>query len=153
MRQKGTETLGYVINGISVAVFFYLSFTLDVPDAAAPIRTLGWIALAFGVLLMVLSTATLVRNRETGLIDWGIYGTVRHPMYLGAMFAFLSWSFFLPHWIMLVISLVNIAIVYGFMLQGERQNLTQFGEAYRGYMEAVPRINLVAGMMRRLRTK
>ena len=147
---KALETAGYFINGISVAVFFYLSSTLDVPDASLLIRTLAWIILASGVFLIVLSTATLIRNRETGLIDRGIYAIVRHPMYLGAMLAFLSWIFFLPHWIVALVSFVNIAVVYWFILQGERQNLIKFGDAYISYMENVPRINLLAGIMRKI---
>jgi protein-S-isoprenylcysteine O-methyltransferase Ste14 len=74
-------------------------------------------------------------------------------MYLGAMLLFLSWIFFVPHWIIVLISSVNIAIVYGFILQGERQNITRFGDTYRRYMESVPRINLLAGLVRRLQSK
>jgi protein-S-isoprenylcysteine O-methyltransferase Ste14 len=74
-------------------------------------------------------------------------------MYLGAMMAFLSWIFFLPHWIIVLISSVNIAIVYWTILRGERQNIAKFGDAYRRYMETVPRINLLAGLIRRLQSK
>jgi protein-S-isoprenylcysteine O-methyltransferase Ste14 len=101
----------------------------------------------------VLSIATFVSNREAGLIEWGIYGIIRHPMYLGAMVLFLSWIFFHPHWIIVLISSVNIAIVYWFILQGERQNITKFGDTYKHYMETVPKINLLAGLIRRLQSK
>ncbi len=74
-------------------------------------------------------------------------------MYLGAMVLFLSWIFFLPHWIIVLISSVDIAIVYWFILQGERQNITKFGDTYRHYMETVPRLNLLAGLIRRLQSK
>jgi protein-S-isoprenylcysteine O-methyltransferase Ste14 len=52
-----------------------------------------------------------------------------------------------------LISAVNIAIVYWFILQGERQNITKFGDAYQRYMESVPRINPLAGLIRRLQGK
>lgn len=147
------ETVGYAVNVISFALFFYLASTLDVLYFSPPIKYLGWILLGFGVVLIVLSITTFARNRNVGLIEWGIYGIVRHPMYLGAMVLFLSWIFFLPHWIIVLISSVNIAIVYWFILQGERQNITKFGDTYRRYMEAVPRINLLAGITRRLQSK
>ncbi len=153
MNQRTIETLGFTVNGMSIVMFFYWSATLDVPEPSVPVRVFAWIILAFGFFLIVLSITTLIRNSETGLIDWGIYGIVRHPMYSGAMLAFLSWIFFLPHWIILSVSLVNIAIVYGFILQGERQNLIKFGDAYKGYMETVPRINPFAVIIRRLGTK
>ena len=153
MKQETKETLGYVVNGLSFALFFYLASTLDVPDVSPLIKYLAWALFGFGLVLIVLSIATLVSNRDADLIEWGIYGIVCHPMYLGAMLLFLSWIFFLPHWIIVLISAVNIAIVYWLILQGEHQNITKFGDTYRRYMETVPRINLLAGLIRRLQSK
>ena len=153
MKQKTIETLGLIVNGLSIALFFYLAATLDVPNVPLPIGYLAWLLFVFGLVLIVLSTTTLITNREEGLIDWGVFGVVRHPMYLGAILLFLSWIFFLPHWIIVVISSVNIAIVYWFILQGERKNITKFGDTYRRYIESVPRINLLAGLIRRLQSK
>jgi protein-S-isoprenylcysteine O-methyltransferase Ste14 len=153
MKQETKETLGYIVNGLSFVLFFYVASILDVPDVSPFIKYLAWVLFGSGLVLLVLSIATLVSNREAGLIEWGIYGIVRHPMYLGAMVLFLSWVFFLPHWIIGLISSVNIAIVYWSILQGERQNITKFGDTYRRYMETVPRINLLAGLIMRLQSK
>jgi protein-S-isoprenylcysteine O-methyltransferase Ste14 len=150
MKQETIEILGYAVNGLSLALFFYLASALDVFYVSPAIKYLAWILLGFGLVLIVLSIATLVGHREAGLIEWGIYGIVRHPMYLGAMMLFLSWIFFVPHWITVLISSVNIAIVYGFILQGERQNIAKFGDPYRRYTESVPRVNLLAGLIKRL---
>ena len=106
------ETFGYIVNVLSFALFFYLTTTLDVLYVSPPFKYLAWILLGFCVVLVVLSIATFVSNREAGLIERGIYGIVRHPMYLGAMVLFLSWFFFFPHWIIALISFVNIVIVY-----------------------------------------
>jgi protein-S-isoprenylcysteine O-methyltransferase Ste14 len=153
MKQKTKEMIGYIINGSSVALFIYLVFTFDVPDSLRPLRYFGWILLGFGVSLVVLSIVALIRNQGADLIEQGIYGIVRHPMYLGAMVCFLSYFFFHPHWLILLISSANIAIVYWFILQGEQQNITKFDAAYKRYMETVPRINLLAGIFRRLQSK
>ena len=148
MKQKTKETLGYIINGFSIVVFFFLASALDVSDVSPLVKYLAWILFGLGIFLVVLSTSTLIRHREEGLLERGIYGIVRHPMYLGAMVLFLSWIFFLPHWVILLISCVNIVIVYWGILQGERQNIKKFGSAYRRYMEDVPRMNLLAGLLR-----
>jgi protein-S-isoprenylcysteine O-methyltransferase Ste14 len=153
MKQETRETLGYVVNGVSIALFFYLASILDFPDVSPLIKYLAWLLFGSGLVLIVLAIATLVRDREAGLIEWGIYGIVRHPMYLGAMALFLSWILFLPHWIIVLISALNIAIVYWFILQGERRNITKFGDTYVHYTETVPRINLLAGLIRRLRSE
>lgn len=147
------ENLAYIVNIFSFALFFYLASTLEAQIDSPLLKYLAWFFLGTGIFLIVLSIAAFVSNREAGLIVGGIYGTIRHPMYLGAMVLFLSWIFFLPHWIILLVSMINITIVYGFILQGEAQNITKFGDPYRHYMDAVPRINLIAGLMRRLRSK
>jgi protein-S-isoprenylcysteine O-methyltransferase Ste14 len=153
MKQKTKETMGYIVNGLSMALFIYLVFTLDVPDFLRPLMYLGWILLGCGIGLVVFSIVALVRNQGAGLIEWGVYGLVRHPMYVGAMLCFLSYFFFHPHWLILLLSFANIAVVYWFILQGERQDIVRFGDAYRRYMESVPRINLLAGIFRRLQSK
>jgi protein-S-isoprenylcysteine O-methyltransferase Ste14 len=148
MKHKIIETLGYLVTGLSIPLFFFLASTLDAPIVSLPMEYLAWMLLGFGLVLIALSTATLLTSREAGLIEWGIYGVVRHPMYLGAILAFISWIFFLPHWIILLISFANAAIVYWFILRGEHQNIAKFGDTYRRYMDAVPRINLLVGLLK-----
>jgi protein-S-isoprenylcysteine O-methyltransferase Ste14 len=153
MKQKTKETIGYIVTGLSIALFVYLIAILDVPDFLRPLVYLGWILLGFGIGLVVLSIVALVSNQGAGLVEGGVYGLVRHPMYLGAMLCFLSYFFFHPHWLVLLLSSANVAVVYWFILQGEQQNIAKFGDAYRCYMGSVPRINLLAGVFRRLRSK
>ncbi len=153
MRHGTKETAGYVVNGLSIALFWYLVSALGVPASLQPLSCVGLVLLAIGLCLVALSIAALVRNRGAGLVERGVYSIVRHPMYVGAMILFASFFFFCPHWIMLLISLVNIAIVYSFILQGELQNVARFGDAYRRYMESVPRVNFLAGILGRLRSR
>jgi protein-S-isoprenylcysteine O-methyltransferase Ste14 len=153
MKNRLSEPVGLVINGLSIALLFYLAITLDVPEVPLLLRYLAWLLFAMGLILIVLSVMTLASSRDAGLIDRGLYGVIRHPMYLGAILLFLSWIFFIPHWIVLLVSLVNSAIVYWFILQGERKNIAKFGASYRRYMETVPRVDIVAGLLRILRGK
>jgi protein-S-isoprenylcysteine O-methyltransferase Ste14 len=150
MKPKVKETLGYVINGISIAVFFFLASVLDATLDWPSLEYIGWITFGLGIFLIVASFLTLVRNRGKGLIDWGIYSIVRHPMYVGAILVFLSWAFLLPHWLTLLLSLINIAIVYGFVLQADQRNIELFGSEYEEYSKRVPRINFLAGFLQSL---
>jgi protein-S-isoprenylcysteine O-methyltransferase Ste14 len=153
MKHKPLETVGMAVNGLSIALFFYLASALGAPYAPPAMRYLGWLLFGVGLTLIALSVVTLMANREAGLIDRGVYGVVRHPMYLGAILLFLSWVFLLPHWVVLLISLTNAVIVYWFILQGERSNVAKFGDSYRRYMETVPRVNLFAGLLKILQGK
>lgn len=150
MSRKVLEIFGYIINALSVAVFFILANILKNGFLFLPLPAIGWPVLAGGGLLVVLSITALNTNRGKGLITRGIYGLVRHPMYLGAMLIYLSYSIFLPHWVIFLISMVIIAIIYAFIREGDSLNINRFGDEYEGYMKKVPGINLVAGVVKRL---
>jgi protein-S-isoprenylcysteine O-methyltransferase Ste14 len=151
MKQSVKEILGYFVNGISIPVFFFLFSALKDSPRHIYLTYIGWILLGLGVFFILGSFYTLVRYRGKGLIDWGIYGIVRHPMYVGAMLIFLSWTFFLSHWLTLSLSLINVAIVYWFVLQEDRRNKGFFGSDYEHYMERVPRANFVSGFANSLK--
>jgi protein-S-isoprenylcysteine O-methyltransferase Ste14 len=153
MTSEIKETLGFIVNGVSIAVFFFLGFILDVPLRWPYFNTIAWVLLALGLLMILTSTYQLIRNHGKGLITWGIYGVVRHPMYVGAILAFLSWPFFIPHWLTWLIAIVNIAIVYWYILGGDQRNIELFGSEYEGYMQVVPRANFLAGLLRSLRRR
>ena len=107
MKEKIFETLGYIIIIISIAVFFFLGSVIDISLRWPYFKYIGWGLVGLGIIFIVVSTYTLVRNRGKGLIDWGIYGIVRHPMYVGAMVIFLGWIFILPYWLTLLLSIIN----------------------------------------------
>jgi protein-S-isoprenylcysteine O-methyltransferase Ste14 len=151
MASKFMERLGYLTNAVSIGLFFYLSSVLNVPDIVHYTMYIGWGLLIFGALLVALSAIALSRRRGAGLIEDGIFGLVRHPMYLGAILMYLSFPLFVPHWLLVVVAAINIAIVYAFILQGETINQEKFGEEYGRYQQEVPRMNLVTGIVRRLR--
>jgi protein-S-isoprenylcysteine O-methyltransferase Ste14 len=153
MTQDIKNSLGYIVNGISIAVFIFLGSTIDVSLRYPIFIYMGWILAGFGIFLILISTYTLISNRGKGLIDWGIYSIVRHPMYVGAISLFLSWVFFLPHWLTVLLSLINIAIVYMFILQGDQRNTELFGNEYEEYIKSVPGVNFLAGFFKFLRRR
>ena len=85
----------------------------------------------------------------TRLVDTGVYAVVRHPQYLGGILAlFLSTLLWYPHWLFAILGIIGSAVLYLGMLQEEKRLIKQFGDEYREYMERVPRMNLIAGIMR-----
>jgi protein-S-isoprenylcysteine O-methyltransferase Ste14 len=57
---------------------------------------------------------------------------------------------FKPNWILAIAGIAGAACVYRFTVQEEALLKEKFDEAYRHYMRAVPRFNLVAGVIRLL---
>jgi protein-S-isoprenylcysteine O-methyltransferase Ste14 len=121
------------------------------PSVVKELVVVGYVILGIGVFLFMLSMITLRTKGIRQLIDSGIYGIVRHPMYLGGMIMFLSHVFFGQNWIVLLSTIVGIKCCYILMRSGDQRNINKFGEGYVKYMKRVPRMNFVSGLVRLIR--
>ena len=151
--QKSKEILGYIVNVSTIAIYFVMLSVLEIPHALQVLQFMGLILFAAGIIFIILTIATLVIKPADSVISSGVFSVVRHPMYLGAIFIFLSMACFLPHWIMVTLAVVNVIYIYWFMVVGEQKNIEKFGDDYKHYMQSVPRANLFVGFIRLLRSK
>lgn len=79
-------------------------------------------------------------GKTTALVDTGIYGFTRNPMYVGLLFLLLGWTIFLDSPWALIGPLVFIAWINYLQIIPEERILTQlFGESYRQYQARVRR--------------
>lgn len=89
-------------------------------------------------------------ERTTVLTDWGIFGVIRHPLYLGVAL----WSIALMLQIQLITAAVlGVAAFFCAWMATRKEdefNERKFGESYREYMERVPMWNVVKGLRRKL---
>ncbi len=85
------------------------------------------------------------------LVDTGIYAIVRHPQYLGWLLMYPTLILFNPHWLLAVVGVLGMVCLYLISSQEDKRLVEKFGEPYERYMESVPRMNLLAGVMRLLR--
>ena len=148
MSEKLKEKASYVFHILTFIAYFILLSILEIPPALQFLQYFGVLFFLLGMIFLIFSISMLMRNKTGSLIQAGVYGIVRHPMYVGAIMLFSAMVLFLPHWIMLILVAINIVIVYRFMLDGERQNIKKFGAEYRTYMAHVPRANLILGLIR-----
>ena len=78
---------------------------------------------------------------------------VRHPQYLGEILAlFLANFLFYPHWLYAVLGILGSVIFYWSTKEEEKSLIKQFGKDYIAYMQKVPRMNLILGIIRVLRS-
>jgi protein-S-isoprenylcysteine O-methyltransferase Ste14 len=149
----------YVAAALLVAQFA-LMWVVDATIDVEGLETLAWAVWLVAMALLAASTLTL-RSRgqapvgrdfvETeALVATGVYGLVRHPMYLGWALMYAAMVLFKPNWLLAVLGLAGAACVYLFSLQEEARLKEKFGRAYGRYMRAVPRFNLVVGAIRLL---
>jgi len=87
----------------------------------------------------------------TLLVDSGIYAIVRHPqngtawllINLGVML--ITW-----HWTTLMLGILSMAVVYADTFIADRRLIQKFGGPYQSYINRVPRVNFILGIIRLL---
>ena len=114
----------------------------------------GWIILAFGIVFLLWSSK-LRRKRHVekditkeALVENGIYAFVRHPEFLGHILIIFALIIISQHRISLIIGTILVALLYLAIIEEEKENIEKFGNVYRDYMKRVPRINLIAGIIK-----
>jgi protein-S-isoprenylcysteine O-methyltransferase Ste14 len=135
-----------------------LAFFLRGPRATA-VEWAGWICWWTGVIFAVLPIITFRRKggvakgqsymKTTVLVDTGIYAIARHPQGGTAWLLFnLAAMLIAQHWSSVVLGLVSMGLAYVDTFKSDQYCIDKFGDAYRQYMQRVPRVNFVLGLIR-----
>lgn len=121
----------------------------------------GWAILVVGLVLIVLAMATLRSKGRAGkgesytqtttVVDSGVYAIVRHPLYLGWLLMYVAVVLFSQHWLVVLMGLLGIVCMYLICQDEDQYLIEKFGDRYREYMQAVPALNVVVAIIRRLR--
>ena len=137
------------ISLIVSSIIFYNSANL-----AASVYA-GWIIFICGVVVLVSSSQTRRRSYEMreAFIQSGLYAYVRHPEFLGHMLITISLISMAQHPISIAIGSVLILLLFIEIMEEEKRNIEKFGEVYKDYMRRVPRINLLAGIIKSIRER
>lgn len=145
---------------VPVCIFLYNSANLDA------LLALGWITFAIGFFMMGYSRRHFRRKGKvkkgrgkwrgwgsTRLVDSGLYAVVRHPAYVGFILIHLSAIMISQHWLSAAFGVPRIVYIYFWMLEEEQEMMEERGEDYIGYMQEVPRMNILLGYIRQQRRK
>ena len=122
----------------------------------------GWVVWAFGMVLVMAPIVMFPRRggvakgksfvNTTRLVDTGIYAVVRHPQYTGGILAiFITTLLWYPHWLFGVLGAVGAVAVYMSCREEDQRLVQQFGDDYIRYMQKVPRMNFLLGVIRLVR--
>lgn len=119
-----------------------LRLTVFPPAAAALpawVMGLGTPLIAAGLWLRICARQWKVEHGGGGLVTDGLYGYLRHPLYLGSFMLGLGVAWLLGDGVLLAAYLVCFWISHGSVIRQEDQGLTAvFGETFLRYREAVP---------------
>lgn len=148
------ETKDNILMSILGITFFLNIIVINLfPPTIEELVVVGYTILGIGALFFVLSVFTLRRKGTSNIVDSGVYGIVRHPMYLGAMVMFLSHIFLGQNWIVAISTIVAIVCCYLIIRSADQRNIEKFGDDYKRYMQKVPRMNFIVGLIRLVRRK
>jgi protein-S-isoprenylcysteine O-methyltransferase Ste14 len=140
-----------------------LAFFLHQPGPEA-LEWAGWICVWTSAIFGWLPIITFRRKggvpkgqsyiKTTVLVDTGIYAIVRHPQGGTAWLLInLGVMLIVQHWSSVALGVPSMVLVYLDTLKADQSCIEKFGDAYRRYMERVPRVNFVAGIMRLVRRR
>jgi len=112
----------------------------------------GWIIMAFGIIFLLCSSKSRKKGHAEGigLVESGMYAFVRHPEFLGHILIIFALVIISQHWINFIVGAILIVLLCLAMIEEEKRNIEKFGDAYRDYMKKVPRINLIAGIIKQI---
>jgi protein-S-isoprenylcysteine O-methyltransferase Ste14 len=150
MRRETRDGILMTITAVAFVLDALLlnNFLVEISPAVEELILLGWVVLGIGALLVILSVVTLHRKGISNLIDSGVYGVVRHPMYVGGMVMFFSYILFGQDWIIAACTCVALVCCYLLMRSEDEQLVEKFAGEYTEYMRKVPMMNFVIGTVR-----
>ena len=123
----------------------------------------GWVAL---VVALFFFCSLIVYFRKEGkpgegkslmnttvLVESGTYGIIRHPYILGSILMMCAAILISQHWLAAIVGVPVSACFYLGAVKEEKGLMVKFGDDYRRYMEKVPRMNFLLGLIRFLRRR
>ena len=140
---------------------FYLSWRYYNNLGYDWITNLGWLILVISAIFGWLPIYEFKKHGEvpddknyihtTKLVDTGVYSIVRHPQFLAGILICLSMMLISQHRYSMVAGLVASIVYASDVPVADKKLVEKFGDSYLDYMEQVPALNLVTGIIRRLR--
>ena len=150
--------LAWIWSALLIVQVVLAFFVLQQPRIEA-LMIVGWVLWTLGVVFAVVPIFALRTGgkvpegksymKTTALVDTGLYAIVRHPQGGTAGILFnLALPLIGQHWLLVVLAVVGIVLIYADTFKSDVACIEKFGEEYARYMERVPRVNFVAGLLR-----
>ena len=127
------------------------------------LKIIGFILFIPSALLVTLPIVTLERKGKTRksaspilapsdaniMLDTGIFGVVRHPLYLGTALWSVALILVFQSILSVILGIVAISCFWMASTKEDEFNMKKFGDGYREYMKRVPMWNLFGGLRKR----
>jgi protein-S-isoprenylcysteine O-methyltransferase Ste14 len=122
------------------------------------LRVAGWAIWVLGTVFAIVPIFALRMRgkvpegqsymKTTTLVDTGIYAIVRHPQGgTAGILLNLALALIGQHWLLVLLASVGMVLIYADTFHADKACIEKFGEEYVRYMQRVPRVNPVAGLL------
>jgi protein-S-isoprenylcysteine O-methyltransferase Ste14/NAD-dependent dihydropyrimidine dehydrogenase PreA subunit len=147
--------LAHIIVGVAYGTLFGPCLGIEI------LRYVGWI---IGIISVPFFFSPMIYFSKKGMpqegkglmdttviVDSGTYSIVRHPQILGCIMLISASILVSQHWLSVVIGIPLIVWACIDIPNEEKGLILKFGDPYRHYMQEVPRLNFVVGVVRLLK--
>jgi len=146
------------VSGILIVVQYFLAFFVYKMPGMAVLQWIGWgiwvLSVIFGIgpIFILRSKGGVAKGKSyvetTRLVDSSLYAIVRHPQYVAGMLFNLALMLLAQHWVVILVGVTSMVLMYIDIQAADREGMEKFGETYRQYMEHVPQVNFLLGIVR-----
>jgi len=139
---------------VSTIIFIsFITWFIGTSNKTPELIIFSWVFFFAGSILILLSVKMLKKQRSVILLNSGVYSIIRHPLYLGIIYLYIWIIFGVQNLIITILSIAGIACLYWQMVIEDNYCIKKYGQDYRRYMNSVPRINLLQGIIRLVQGK
>jgi protein-S-isoprenylcysteine O-methyltransferase Ste14 len=140
-----------------VAQYILAFFVFKLPGWQ-PLQWIGWmiwvISVIFGIApIFILRQRGGVAKGESyvhtvKLVDTSIYAIIRHPQYLAGILFGVAMMLMAHNWLVILLGTLASGLIYWDIQAADQEGIEKFGEEYRQYMQRVPQVNFILGLIR-----
>ena len=156
------DFIAYLLMVICFPLNPLVLFKLIEPDGNNILSVLGIIFWSIGMIFVIYPFIyfKLKGNVSKGkayvhtnkIVTSGLYSIVRHVQYTGGILSiFIATPLLYPHWIFVFLGIPGILLTYLGTKREDKLLIEKFGDEYKRYIDKVPAINIVTGVIRKLK--
>ncbi|MCK4827749.1 isoprenylcysteine carboxylmethyltransferase family protein [bacterium] len=157
------SSLAFPIASITIVLCWLLFVLFFHNPISHALFVAGNVIVGVGILFIMLAMATLRRKGDlqegedftatTVVVKQGVYSVVRHPLYLGWLLTYPAAMLVSQHWLIFILCVIGIVSMDQITRIADEQLVEKFGVDYEMYMQEVPSLNVILGIVRKLKRR
>ena len=129
-----------VSNIISFLFFALIAYSFFLPFKLGTIWLyVGFLTYLLGAIIETMAMLDFFTTAVDKPVTKGVYRISRNPMYLGMFLVFIGIGIACVSWLFLLLTGASMILIHVSVVSEERWCLEKYGDAYREYMDRIPR--------------